>query len=500
MKANATFRNRFVWSIPLVVFATVLISPLPAQMTPAHALGGICSNSSTGLVPLTDGIGLYDTGNDMPVPLANAAPAITPIGGVVGLVSLGMSNTSQEWGAFMTLVNSSGDVAADVRIADGAIAGKTMAEWAVDSGGVWSKSVSRISDGGLSADQVQVVWMKMGSKLEELAPTEDERIAQERQWLESVITRASDTFPNLKRIYISSRTYAGYASNGNHAEPETGWDNGLSVRTVVADSLAGQTAVWTAWGPYLWADGISGRSDGLIWECEDFEDDGVHPSVSGEAKVAGLLWDFFAGDPTACEWFLSDQSQCGAIGGGGGAIPGHFDDVPADHTFFDDVEWLARSGITLGCNPPDDTLFCPNDPVTRGQMAAFLDRALDLPDAPDAFTDDAGSVFEGSINAIAGADITQGCNPPQNTRFCLNDPVTRGQMAAFLVRALGLPAGPDVFTDDDGSVFEADIQALARSGITYGCNPPVNDRFCPGQAVTRAEMAAFLHRAEPFLP
>ena len=69
-------------------------------------------------------------------------------------------------------------------------------------------------------------------------------------------------------------------------------------------------------------------------------------------------------------------------------------------------------------------------------------------------------------------------------------------MAAFLVRALGLPDGESIdFIDDDWSVFESDIEALAAAGITRGCNPPDNDRFCPNDPVTRGQMAAFLHRA-----
>src|SRR5690606_40769712 len=77
-----------------------------------------------------------------------------------------------------------------------------------------------------------------------------------------------------------------------------------------------------------------------------------------------------------------------------------------------------------------------------------------------------------------------------------DDPVTRGQMAAFLVRALGLPpAPPGTFTDTTGTVFARDIDSLALSGITRGCNPPANDRFCPDDPVTRRQMAAFLRRA-----
>jgi hypothetical protein len=107
-----------------------------------------------------------------------------------------------------------------------------------------------------------------------------------------------------------------------------------------------------------------------------------------------------------------------------------------------------------------------------------------------------GTLFFDDIEWLADAAITKGCNPPLNDRFCPNDFVTRGQMAAFLVRALNLPvAAPGTFTDDDGSVFEQDIEALATAGITKGCNPPANDLFCPGDAVTRGQMAAFLFRA-----
>ncbi|HZJ49108.1 MAG TPA: hypothetical protein VFD97_08780 [Acidimicrobiia bacterium] len=91
----------------------------------------------------------------------------------------------------------------------------------------------------------------------------------------------------------------------------------------------------------------------------------------------------------------------------------------------------------------------------------------------------------------------RGCNPPANTRFCPDQAVTRGQMAAFLVRALGYTdnGGGNLFIDDDGSIFEGDIDRLGTAGVTMGCNPPANDRFCPNQEVTRGQMAAFLHRA-----
>jgi hypothetical protein len=131
-------------------------------------------------------------------------------------------------------------------------------------------------------------------------------------------------------------------------------------------------------------------------------------------------------------------------------------------------------------------------------MAAFVARVLTLPAAnKDYFGDDNDSVFENDINRVAVAGITKGCNPPKNDRFCPDSKLNRGQMAAFLVRARGYTndGGGDRFIDDDGLVFERDIDRLATAGVTKGCNPPANNRFCPNDPVTRAQMAAFLHRA-----
>jgi CSLREA domain-containing protein len=113
------------------------------------------------------------------------------------------------------------------------------------------------------------------------------------------------------------------------------------------------------------------------------------------------------------------------------------------------------------------------------------------------FIDDDDSIFEADIEWMAVEGITKGCNPPKNDRFCPDDFVTRGQMAAFLVRALGYTdnGGGDLFVDDDASIFANDIDKLGTAGVTKGCNPPKNDRFCPDDFVTRGQMAAFLHRA-----
>lgn len=168
------------------------------------------------------------------------------------------------------------------------------------------------------------------------------------------------------------------------------------------------------------------------------------------------------------------------------AVHGPFTDIDSSQ-FRGDILWAATEGITAGCSADR---FCPNASVTREQMASFLRRAGDIPYASqDHFTDDGTSQHHADVNAIAAAGITGGC---ATNRFCPGSPVTRGQMASFLVRALQLPAiGVDAFDDDEGNMHESAINALAAVGITGGCGPT---SYCPNATVTRGQMTAFLHR------
>ena len=174
-----------------------------------------------------------------------------------------------------------------------------------------------------------------------------------------------------------------------------------------------------------------------------------------------------------------------------------FDDIEGS-IHYDDIVYIAELGITKGCNPPSNTSYCPTGTVTRGEMAAFLVRALGLTDdgGQDWFADDDGSVFEADINKLRQAGITSGCNA-DGTKYCPNSAVSRGEMAAFLVRGFAYtdPGEGDWFTDDDESMFEGDIDRLRQAGVTFGCNPPDNTNFCPNDSVRRDQMASFLARA-----
>ncbi len=326
--------------------------------------------------------------------------------------------------------------------------------------------------------------------------------------------------PCFSARMLFSRTYPPYG--------QPGYPNGPDDKTLIGfyayhlDSPDTRGDIWT-WdpevatldhGPWYCIEGriqlnTPGQHDGVLEGWVDGESAFVRDDIAfrradeGWIKVKSFWFDVYYGGGESA---VANQIHFDSLAFGPARIgcddsvvftPPFRDDE--DHVFEADIIWLAEQGVTKGCNPPVNDLFCPNQSVTRGEMAAFLTRALGLalPEAADSFRDDDTSVFVAEIEALAAAGITKGCNPPKNDLYCPDQTLSRGEMAAFLARAYDLPdAGDDDrFVDDDGSVFEHDLERLAAAGITMGCNPPTNDRFCPHDPVTRGEMAAFLHRA-----
>ncbi|MTV25117.1 hypothetical protein FTX61_06755 [Nitriliruptoraceae bacterium ZYF776] len=174
-----------------------------------------------------------------------------------------------------------------------------------------------------------------------------------------------------------------------------------------------------------------------------------------------------------------------------------FRDVPAGPPHGDNVRCVAAYGIARGSA---DGTYRPASDVRRDQMASFLERLLvvagaDLPDdPPDAFSDDDGSVHERAIDRLAAIGVVQGRD---DGTFRPAVPVTRAQMASFLVRALehalerDLDAPPSRFADTAGSVHARAIDVAAHLGIALGRTPT---RFAPGEDVRRDQMASFLAR------
>lgn len=179
-----------------------------------------------------------------------------------------------------------------------------------------------------------------------------------------------------------------------------------------------------------------------------------------------------------------------------------FTDVPASDPQFRFIQGLYSMEVTSGCGGGN---YCPADPVLREQMAVFLERGIrgalfTPPAATGTFNDvSTGSFFAPYIEQLAADGITTGCG---NGNYCPSSPVTRAQMAIFLLRSkhgasyMPPPATGTVFNDVSAGAFAAAyIEQLAAEGITNGCG---GGSYCPDSSVTRGQMAIFLVRTFSF--
>ncbi len=292
---------------------------------------------STGMIALTDlgkGTykgeqgGLYPGGENVPPPAhlkagLRMAQQIVPLDrdgkaspdGKIVLMSAGVSNTTMEFQFFQKLAAADKALNPHLVVVDGAQPGQAADQAANPQSNYWRVVDQRMSTAGVSNAQVQALWIK------ETYPLYDGQLpfpgeAKKLQgWLVDILHTTKARFPNLKIAYLSSRVYAGFALSAANPEPFA-YEFGFSNKWVIADQIAGKPelncdpakgavrAPWIAWGPYMWADGVKGRKDGLVWLREELGQDGMHPSNSGREKVAKLLMEFLKTDQTAKSWFL----------------------------------------------------------------------------------------------------------------------------------------------------------------------------------------------------
>ena len=188
------------------------------------------------------------------------------------------------------------------------------------------------------------------------------------------------------------------------------------------------------------------------------------------------------------------------------ATESSFADVDFESWYLPHIERLAELEVTTGCLV-DPLRFCPDRSVNRAEMATFLERAFNLPAAdPAGFADTAGNFHEANIDALAAARITAGCqsDPP---RYCPNQPVTRAEMATFLARALGLvekPAPIEISgpveeppplpgegirvtaarADWQSGYFQAELYKLLLEELGYDVSDPAEAELGPQNAYT----------------
>ena len=283
---------------------------------------------SIDLTPLTDlgsaqylGFpgGLYPAGENSPLSAYEQAgvalgATVQPLdrdgkpspSGKIAMISIGMSNTSREFSKFIRLAEADARKNPNLVMIDAALNGAAATDIAVPFGEYWTHVDRQLQRREISAAQVQVAWLKTALARDPRAFPENARLLQ--RTLRSIVEILRTKFPQLKLVYVSSRTYGGYSESDLSPEP-IAYESGFAIKWLIEERINNPSPVrsipWVSWGPYLWANGLTPRSDGLIWERSDFEPDGVHTSAQGALKVARMLLEFFQKDTAANLWFFS---------------------------------------------------------------------------------------------------------------------------------------------------------------------------------------------------
>ncbi len=240
-----------------------------------------------------------------------------PVNGKIGMVSLGMSNTMQEFSRFIEKANADPQVSSQVTIVNGAQGGQASSKWLDLNAEAWNRLDGYLSVAGITPNQVQVFWVKQAQFGFGVFP--QKAIALQND-LEQIARNIKSRYPNVKIAFYSSRTRAYTYWEGLSPEPDA-FETGFAVKWLIEKQIDGDPelnydpangavkAPFLAWSAYLWIDGLTPRSDGMVWTQDDVDFDCTHPSDSGEEKVGTMLLDFFKSDSISAPWFVGDGSQ-----------------------------------------------------------------------------------------------------------------------------------------------------------------------------------------------
>lgn len=324
---------------PLLIAFTSLT--LSAQRVPLNDLGrgtylgfegGLYPGGSNEIPPDHRGAAVAVARSIVPLDAAGLPSA----SGKIVVLSIGMSNTTQEFcsqnGAppcaswsFVGQALASPDVDRQfLTLVNGARGGQTAETWDSPDDANYARVRDTVLRSlNLTEAQVQVAWVKVANPNPQRSlPASDADAYRLVQQSGNIVRAMKRHYPNLKLVLLSSRIYGGYATTTLNPEPYA-YESGLAMKWLieaqidqmrnggrVVNERAGDldyngVAPLLAWGPYLWADGLNRRSDGLVWERGDFEADGTHPSQSGEQKVGRMILDFFRTSELTRGWFTA---------------------------------------------------------------------------------------------------------------------------------------------------------------------------------------------------
>ncbi len=249
--------------------------------------------------------------------------------GKIVLLSIGMSNTNQAFGGFMRVARNDKEINPRLVLVNGAVGGMTASIIQNPDGGrqtpdgrrisYWTEVDNALDKAGVSRAQVQAVWLKQADAGPNQGFPQYAQILQAE--LAKIVRLLHERFPNLKLVYLSSRTYAGWAKTRLNPEPYA-YESGFSVKWLIETQIKGDPALnydpqkgpvqapWLSWGPYLWAKGTTSRADGFRYEEADFADsDRTHESPRGQEKIGKQLLQFFKTDTTTRSWFVRKETK-----------------------------------------------------------------------------------------------------------------------------------------------------------------------------------------------
>jgi len=247
--------------------------------------------------------------------------------GKIVLMAIGFSNTVQAFKGFIDVAAQDKEINPHLVLVNGAVGGTPASEAQKEEGrapkGIkyWEEVDRKLQAKGVSRKQVQVVWLKETNPAPHqgtfpgYSKTLEEQVAR-------IVQLLPKRFPNVKVVYLSSRTWAGWAKlagkNPKQKEPGNSepysYETGFAVKWLIEKQLRGDPALkfdgqdrkapWLSWGPYLWANGEQPRKDGWSFQKSDFRaDDQMHHSPQGMTKLGQALLRFFKTDTTTRTWF-----------------------------------------------------------------------------------------------------------------------------------------------------------------------------------------------------